>query len=114
MSANEESSFNQMNSAAEKTKEFVESTYLTALQAVAQYNTKLLEFARANNEAALNYVHELSGVKSPTEMVEITTRYGREQLATLTAQAKELATLGQQATMKAVAPFKNGGVKGMS
>jgi hypothetical protein len=109
MSANEE-----LNSAAEKTKEFVESTYMSALQVATQYNAKLLEFARINNEAVMSYFNELSRVKSPNDMMEITTRHAREQLATLTAQAKELAALGQQATMKAVAPFKNGGAKGMS
>ena len=53
-------------------------------------------------------------MKTPTEFVEITTRHAREQLAVLTAQAKELATLGQQATLKAVEPFKNGGTKGFT
>jgi hypothetical protein len=114
MPAKEESPFDKVNGAAEKTREFVETTYQTALQAAAVYNAKLLEFARINNEAAFNYAHELSTVKSPTELVEITTRHARDQLAVLTAQAKELATLGQQATLKAVAPFKNGGAKGMS
>ena len=112
----EESSFDQVNSAAEKTKEFMEGTYLSAVQAAAQFNAKLLEFARVNNEAVLSYMSELSRVKSPTDAVEITTRHARDQLATLTAQAKELAALGQQATFKAVTtpPFKNGGARGMS
>jgi phasin len=114
MSAKEESPFEKMNGATEKTREFVENTYLTALQSAAHYNAKLLEFARVNNEAAFHYAHELAGVKSPTDLVEITTRHAREQLAVLTAQAKELATLGQQATMKAVEPFKNGGTKGFT
>jgi hypothetical protein len=111
----DERSFDQMNSAAEKTKEFMEGTYLSAMQAAAQFNAKLLEFARVNNEAVLRYMSELSQVKSPTDAVEITTRHAREQLATLTAQAKELAALGQQATLKTMTPpFKNGGARGMS
>jgi phasin len=114
MSAKEESPFEKMNGATEKTREFVENAYLTALQSASHYNAKLLEFARINNEAAFHYAHELAGVKSPTDLVEITTRHAREQLAVLTAQAKELATLGQQATLKAVEPFKNGGTKGFT
>ncbi len=115
MSANDDP-FNQVNSAAEKTKEFMEGTYLSAMQAAAQFNAKLLEFARVNNEAVLSYMSELSRVKSPTDAVEITTRHARDQLATLTAQAKELAALGQQATFKTMTPpFKNGGgARGMS
>jgi hypothetical protein len=114
MSAKEESPFEKMNGATETTREFVENAYLTALQSASHYNAKLLEFARINNEAAFHYAHELAGVKSPTALVEITTRHAREQLAVLTAQAKELATLGQQATLKAVEPFKNGGTKGFT
>jgi phasin len=114
MSANEESPFGKMNGAAEQTREFVENAYASALQTAAQYNAKLLEFARVNNEAAFKYASELSGVKSPAELVEITTKHAREQLAVLTAQAKELAALGQQATLKAAAPFRNGGVKGLT
>jgi phasin len=114
MSAKEGSPFEKMNGATEKTREFVENAYSTALQSAANYNAKLLEFARVNNEAAFSYAHELSSVKSPTELVEITTRHAREQLAVLTAQAKELATLGQQATLKAVEPFKNGDTKGFT
>jgi hypothetical protein len=109
-----ENPFEKMNGATEKTREFVEKTYLTALESAAHYNAKLLEFARVNNEAAFHYAHELAGVKSPTVMVEITTRHAREQLAVLTAQAKELATLGQQATLKAAESFKNGGTKGFT
>ena len=111
----EESSFDQVNSAAEKTKDYVEGAYVSAMQAGAQFNAKLLEFARVNNEAVLSYMSELSRAKSPTEAVEITTRHARDQLATLTAQARELAALGQQATFKAVMPpFKNGGATGLS
>ena len=81
MSAKEGSPFEKMNGATEKTREFVENAYSTALQSAANYNAKLLEFARVNNEAAFSYAHELSSVKSPTEFVEITTRHAREQLA---------------------------------
>jgi phasin len=114
MSAKEESPFEKMNGATEKTREFVENAYLTALQSAARYNAKLLEFAQVNNEAAFNYARELSSVKSPTELVEITNRHARQQLAVLTAQAKELASLGQQATLKAAEPFKNGGARGLT
>ncbi|HEV7981365.1 MAG TPA: phasin family protein [Xanthobacteraceae bacterium] len=112
MSAKEENPFEKMNGATEKTREFVEKAYLTALQSAAQYNAKLLEFARVKNEAAFHYANELSGMKTPAEFLEITARHAREQLAVMTAQAKELATLGQQATLKAAEPFKGGGAKG--
>ena len=45
MSAKEGSPFEKMNGATEKTREFVENAYSTALQSAASYNAKLLEFA---------------------------------------------------------------------
>jgi Phasin protein len=90
---------------------------LVTLDLVQYCNAKLLEFARINNEAAFNYAHELSDVRSPSEFIEITTRHAREQLAVLREQAKEVATLGQKATLKTAEPFKSesgtgGGVGG--
>jgi hypothetical protein len=35
-------------------------------------------------------------VKSPSEMMELSTAHARKQIETLTAQTKELTTLGQK------------------
>jgi hypothetical protein len=67
-----ENPFEKMNGATEKTKRIRRKTYLAALQSAAHYNAKLLEIRPRQHEAAFHYAHELAGVKSPTEMVEIT------------------------------------------
>jgi hypothetical protein len=51
----------------------------------------IIEFAHANTNTALDYVQKLSGMKSPTALVEL-------WVETLTEQSKQLAALGQKVT----------------
>jgi hypothetical protein len=77
-----------------------------------QYNTKVIEFANANTEAA--FAQKLSGVKSPTEFIELSTDHSRKQFETLTEQTKELAALAQNVTLAAAEPLKTGVTKAFS
>jgi hypothetical protein len=66
----------------------------------------LLEFTHANTRAALDYAQKVSGVKSPSEFVELSTQHAQQQLATLTEQTKQLAALAQQVTLATAEPLK--------
>src|ERR1700704_680138 len=47
----------------------------TAIRGVLDYNEKLLEFAHANSQAAVDFFRLLSGVKSPSEFIELSTQH---------------------------------------
>ena len=66
------------------------------------YNTKFIEFARANTEAAFEFVQKLSSVKSPS-VIELSTIHSREQFERMGEQAKELTALAQKTTLATVA-----------
>ena len=53
------------------------------------YNNKVIEFAQANTKAALDFVQKLSGVKSPSDFIELSTDHSREQFETLPAQGEQ-------------------------
>jgi hypothetical protein len=108
-SAKETSPFEEIGAATEGTRHLAKNSSLMALEAAQHYNAKLFEFARINSEAAFDYAQELSGVRSPPEFLEITTRRSREQLAVLTDQVKELLTIGQKVALKSAEPFKGSG-----
>jgi hypothetical protein len=55
------------------------------------YNNKFIEFARANTNAAFDFVEKMSSVKSPSVFVELWAEYVRKQVKTLVEQTK-LAT----------------------
>ena len=76
------------------------------LKGMQDYNNKLLEFAHANTKAAFDFAQRMSGVKSPSEFVELSTEHAQQQLTTLTEQTKQLAALAQQTTLATVEPLK--------
>ena len=54
---------------------------------------------------------KLSGVKSPSDFIELSTDHSRKQFETLTEQTKELAALAQKVTLATVEPLKTGATK---
>jgi len=68
----------------------------------------LIEIARTNNRAAFDYAHELLGVKSPSDLIELSTAHMRKQFDAVSAQNKELYALAQELTADATEPIKTG------
>ena len=105
--------YEKMKAAAEEGTEMLETCYSTASKGSTEYGLKLIEIARHNTNAAFDYFESLFGVKSPSELVEISTTHARAQLETLTAQSKELATLAQKVATDTAEPIKSGVSKAM-
>jgi len=126
-------SHNQGDNAAQKAREAVETTaersrelvnnfgvatnqasdvmtncYSTALKGMQEYNSKLLEFVQANTEANIEFIQKLSGVRSPSEFVEISAEHTKRQFQTMTEQTTQLASIAQQATVATAGPLKSG------
>jgi phasin len=98
--------YEKMTTATGQTADVMQKWCLAAVKGVQDYNNKLLEFTHANTRAALDYAQKVSGVKSPSEFVELSTQHAQQQLATLTEQTKQLATLAQQVTLATAEPLK--------
>lgn len=84
------------------------NSYSTAVDGAKQYNTKFMEFAQANTEAAFAFAQKLWTVKSPSEFVQLSMEHSRAQRETLTSQTKELSALAQKVTLDASEPLKQG------
>jgi phasin len=89
----------------------MKNSFSTAVKGVQDYNTKFIEFAQANIETSLDFVQKLSGVKSPSDFIELSTNHSRKQFETLTEQTKELAALAQKVTLATVEPLRTGVTK---
>ena len=74
---------------------------------------KVIEVARTNTNTYFDFVEKLFGVKSPSELVELTTAHSRVQFETATAQGKELAALAQKVATETAEPIKTGVEKAM-
>ena len=101
----------RMSTATTEAANGMQHSYLVGLKGVQDYNKKWMEFAQANTQAAMEFYQKLSGAKSPSEFIELSTTNAQRQLTTLTEQTKELGELAQQVTLAAVEPLKTGFAK---
>jgi phasin len=95
--------YNRIQAATEEATELLKSAYTTAAEGTADYNRKVVEIASTNARAAFDYAHELLGVKSPSEFIELSTAHARKQFEAMTAQTKDLTELAQKVTTEIAA-----------
>ena len=113
-SAQAKEAFEKMSAATTEATALIKNSFSTAVKGAQDYNNKVIEFAQTNTEAAFDFVQKLSGVKSPSDFIELSTDHSREQFETLTEQTKELAALAQKVTLATVEPLKTGVSKAFS
>jgi phasin len=94
--------------ASEGAADLLQNTYATVAKGATDYNLKLIEIARTNTRAVFDYAHELLGVKSPAELIELSMAQMRKQFDIVSAQNKELCALAQKVTTEAAKPIKTG------
>lgn len=93
---------------SDQAADLLQNTYATVAQGATEYNLKLIEIARTNTRLAFDYAHELLGVRSLSEFVELSTALMRKQFDIVSAQNKELCALAQEVATEAVEPIKTG------
>ena len=70
------------------------------------YNVEAIEFAQANIAAAVDITQELSAVKSPADVIELSSD-ARKQFEKLAEQTKELAEPAQKIALATAQPLKD-------
>ncbi len=85
-----------------------DNTYSTAFEGMREYSVKVLEIARTNADIALKFAEQIVSAKSPSEMIELSTTHYRNQFEVLTAQTKELVSLGQKVAATSREPLTSG------
>lgn len=97
--------------AAESHNVTVEAVFASAHKGASEYAAKLMEFAKANTQAHLDFTQELFSVKSPSDAFALWTGHSKKQLENFQAQAKELAEIAQRAATAAAEPIKASAAK---
>jgi len=101
--ARDKDTYDKAKVAAEQATDLLKDTFTTAAKGTTDYNLKVMEIARTNANAAFDYTHELLGVKSLSEFVELSTAHARKQFEAMTAQTKELTEIAQKVTTETAA-----------
>ena len=86
----------------------LQSGWTNSFRGMQEYNEKLAEFAQTNIKSQLEFTQKLAGLRSPTELFEVSTKHTQQQLERLTEQAKLLTALGQRLALEAAEPIKSG------
>jgi phasin len=92
---------------SEEAADLLQNTYATVIKGANDYNLKLFEIARTNTRAAFDYAHELLGVKSPSEFIELSTAQMRKQFDSVSAQNRELCALAQEVATETAESIKS-------
>jgi phasin len=103
--------YDRMSAATTEASSAMQSAHSTAVQGAVECNTKVVEYARINTNAAFDYAAKLLAVKSPSEFLEVSTEHARKQFEVLTGQSKEFAALSQKVMLEAVKPLKDGAAR---
>jgi len=77
-SAQAKAAFANASTAAADAATLMKDSYSRTIKGAQEYNTKVIEFAQANSEAAFDFAQELMGVKSPSEFFELSTNHSRK------------------------------------
>ena len=110
-SAQVKEAFEKMSAATAEATALIKNSYSTAVKGAQDYNAKVMEFANANTEATFAFAQKLSGVKSPSDFIELLTDHSRKQFETMTEQTQELAALAQKVALASAEPLKTGVTK---
>jgi phasin len=105
--------YEKMKATAEQATEVLETVYSTASKGSTEYGQKVIEIARTNTNTHFDFVASLFGVKSVSELVELSTAHARAQFEAVSAQTKELTALAQKVATDTSAPIKTGVEKAM-
>src|SRR5665213_378523 len=85
--------FEKVSAATAEATDLIKNSFSTAVKGAQDYNTKIIEFVQTNTKATVDFVQKLSGVKSPSEFIELSTDHSRTQFETLTAVSYTHLTL---------------------
>jgi phasin len=79
-----------------------------AVSAANDYNSKILQMARTNSNAAFDYVSEVIHSSSLSEVMELSTAHSRKHFETVSEQTKELTALAQHVMTQIAEPIRDG------
>ena len=113
-SAQAKKAFDKMSNVTTEATSLVTNSYAMAVKGAQDYSIKAIEFAQSNISATVDFTQKLSGVKSPSDFIELSADHSRKQFEALTEQTKELAELAQKIALATAQPLKTDFTKAFS
>lgn len=80
--------------------------YSANAKGTADYAAKLIEFSSANTSSAFDFLSHLLGMKSPSEILQLSAAQGCKNFEATTAQSRELWQLTRKIATETADPLK--------
>ncbi|MGY2904719.1 phasin family protein [Bradyrhizobium sp. URHC0002] len=98
--------FEKMKAASEEMTEALRETYSNNARSATDYGLKVFEFSNANGASALDFLIDLCGSKSASDVFTLSTRQTRKAFDTAAGQNRELWALTQKLASETGEPIR--------
>jgi phasin len=98
----------KMKAASGEIADVLRETYSTSAKSTTDYGIKVIEISGVNANSAFDFLTDLMGTKSLSEIIKLSATQNRKNFEVASAQNKELWSLIQKVATETVEPIKNG------
>ena len=98
----------KMKAASGEMADILLETYSTNAKAAADYGVKVIELSGVNTNSAFDFLSNLVGTKSVSEIIQLSAAQSRKSFEVASAQNKELWDLAQKVATESAGPIKKG------
>ena len=96
----------KMKAASGEIADILREAYSTNAKGAADYGVKVIEISGVNTAAAFDFFTNLVGMKSLSEMIQLSATQSRKNFEVTSAQNKELWDLVQKVAVETAEPIK--------
>jgi phasin len=98
--------YERMQNASGRITDIFRETYATNAKGAADYTAKVVEFSGANTNSACDFLSQLLGTKSPSEVLQLSAAQGAKNFQTAAAQSRELWELARDVATQTADPIR--------
>jgi len=98
--------YEKMKAASGEMADIFRETYSTNAKGAGDYGAKIIEISGANTNSAFDFLTNLMGAKSLSEVINLSATQSRKNVEAVSAQNRELWELAQKVATETAEPIK--------
>ena len=98
--------YEKIKAASGEIAEILRETYSTNAKGAADYGVKVIEISGVNTNSAFDFLTHLMGMRSLSEIIQLSAAQSRKNFEVTSAQNKELWELAQKVATETAEPIK--------
>ena len=98
--------YEKIKAASGEIAEILRETYSTNTKGAADYGVKVIEISGVNTNSAFDFLTHLMGMRSLSEIIQLSATQSRKNFEATSAQNKELWELAQKVATETAEPIK--------